>query len=327
MTPEEFIEEWSNSKPYITAHTSGSTGTPKEIRLPKRLVAESARRTICYFGLSSHSHLHLPLSADYIAGKMMIVRALLADASITYETPSNTLTGIPTDRVTDLMAVVPSQLDYLLDHKDIILNIRNIIVGGSPVTPALRERCSASACNIVETYGMTETASHVALRNIQDDYFTPLPGIAVCPDADSRVTIDLGDFGIIHTNDIAEFHPDGTFKIIGRADDAIITGGLKVHPADVERRIASIVNRYFPASAFIITSMPDDKWVNSITLCIEGNPSILKRTEKEEKLLDELSNLLKKHEIPKRIAYQNTFPRTSSGKIRRNSIKDLFSSE
>lgn len=326
MTPDEFIDEWHNPLPYITAHTSGSTGSPKEIVLPKRLVAESARRTINYFGLTSESHLHLPLSPDYIAGKMMIVRALLANAAITYEKPSNVLCGIPDDHLTDLIAVVPSQLDFLLDHPSMMRNIRNIIVGGSPLNTTTREKSQIAQCNIVETYGMTETASHVALRNVRDNYFTPLPGIKILCDSEKRIIIDMGEYGIVKTNDIGEFRQDGSFKVIGRIDDVIITGALKVHPADVERRISYIIDRLFPGAAFAISSIPDEKWVNRIVLYIEGNPPEEYGKRSEVKILSELMNLLNYYEIPKQIFFIKSFPRTSSGKILRNSLKNLCSS-
>ena len=157
MTIDDFIAEWHNDCDYIVAHTSGSTGTPKEIHLSKRLVRDSALRTIEFFSLSESSHLHLCLSPDYIAGKMMIVRSLLSGATLTDELPSNTPLSSLKGGVIDLLAVVPSQLIDLLDNpKD--YEIRNLIIGGSAIPADLRLRVANSGLNAYETYGMTETA-------------------------------------------------------------------------------------------------------------------------------------------------------------------------
>lgn len=316
MTIDEFIAEWHNDLPYIVARTSGSTGAPKTIRLDKGLVEESARRTIDYFGLGKGARLHLCLSPDYIAGKMMIVRSLLADATLTSEAPSNQLTLAHDASPVDLLAVVPSQLAGLLDKPEVFDRIRAIIVGGSPLSPELVEKCSQLPTRIVETYGMTETASHIALRQVGEEYFTPLSGVMVTADDRGALVIDLGKHGTLTTNDAAEILPDGRFKILGRLDDAIITGALKVHPAELERRIAGSVAQYFPGRQYAVIGIPDSKWGQAVTLCIEDK----ERRQAAKDLLDNLQSYLAPHELPRSVRFFEKFPLTESGKIRRSAI-------
>ncbi len=130
---KRFIDEWENGKDYVVAHTSGSTGTPKEIRLPKADMACSAQATIRRFGITSESRMLCPLSASYIAGKMMIVRALLSGCELIMEQPSNHPLHSDYGKI-DLMAVVPSQCHGLLQNRYAGKFLRNLIVGGAPRT-------------------------------------------------------------------------------------------------------------------------------------------------------------------------------------------------
>lgn len=318
MTVDEFIAEWHNNKDYCLAHTSGSTGNPKEIRLSKKLMLASAMRTVNYFSLSAKSHLHLPLSPDYIAGKMMILRSIISNASLSVEPPSNHLPLLPGHQI-DLLAVVPSQLQELLDHPEVFHRIKNIIVGGSPLSPALIEKSLLTESNIVETYGMTETASHIALRRVGEEYFTPLPGIDVKLEEAGTLTIEVEEFGTFRTNDLAEILPTGRFRILGRSDDVIITGGLKVHPAEIEHKIQKTMSRLYPSGKYIITSLPDEKWGEKVALCLEGETVNITI----EDLQKELLGILERHQIPRTLLHLPQFPLTSSGKIKRAEVKKL----
>ncbi|MGN1258532.1 MAG: AMP-binding protein, partial [Candidatus Limisoma sp.] len=137
MTVDEFLAEWRNDDAFVTAHTSGSTGTPKEIRLLKADMLASARATNARFGIGAHSRLLLCLSPDYIAGKMMLVRAIEADAEIVEQKPSNEpMAGYDSNRRVSLLAVVPSQLGYLINHPEYLSLVDTVIIGGG----ALSER-------------------------------------------------------------------------------------------------------------------------------------------------------------------------------------------
>lgn len=317
MGIDEFIEEWNNDADNIVAFTSGSTGEPKRILLSKQLMKESALRTIRYFSLNSDSHLHLCLSPDYIAGKMMIVRSILSGAYLSYEEPSNRLKALSSENIIDLLAVVPSQLLSLLEEKDLSRKVRNIIVGGAPLSRSLKDKCRKSDVRIVETYGMTETASHVALREISSDWFHPLDGVKVALSSEGTLNISIQNFGTFRTTDLAEINSEGGFRILGRADDVIITGGLKVHPADLEDKITESVDHFYPDTAFCISSIPDEKWGEIIVLNIESHEN----KEIDDQLNDCFRRILKPHERPGIIKHFERLPRTESGKIARRLLK------
>lgn len=306
MTWQELEEEWRSDRPCIICRTSGSTGAPKEIALPKEQIAASARRTIEFFGLGPESHLHSCLAPDYIGGKMMLIRAILCGGEFSYETPSNRPLAHYNGPGIDLVCVVPSQLGYILEHSSQMPPINNILVGGSPIDDNLRRRTAASRFTVWETYGMTETASHIAIRCLSDTekQFRPLPGISLSTPK-GRLIISIEGWRDFETNDIAEITPDGKFSILGRSDNVIITGGLKVHPEQVEAKLNRLLS--FPV---MITSEADAKWGRRVVLLAE-NPTL-----SEEVIMDICRNNLQRHEVPKKILF-GKIPRTDNGKIKR----------
>ena len=314
MTFEEFIEEWRNDKDYIIVHTSGSTGDPKEIKLPKNFVRESAERTNGFFGLTRDSHFHSCVSPDFIGGKMMAVRSEMVKGKLTWENPSNqSLKDLSKDDKIDLVAVVPSQMHFILDNKDILPAIQNIIIGGSSIHPDLRSKIAASGLNAYETYGMTETSSHIALRKISSDIvpFHTLPGISVKTDEDNCLVINFDSGEEFITNDIAEIVSDTEFYILGRKDDVIISGGKKLHPSEIESILAEIIHQ-----PFLISGIPDEKWGQKIILRIEG---------KEDPELNKDIEILLKQKVeswkrPKEIIYVEKLPLTPNGKIIRKKL-------
>ncbi len=328
MTFEEFLAEWRGESPVITVRTSGSTGTPKTITLDKEFVRDSGRRTNSFFNITSGSRLHSCVGAQFIGGKMMAVRSGLAGCRFTWEMPSNTpLSGVSHDEVIDLLAVVPSQMLHILAHLEEMPTINAIIIGGSAIHPQLRERIIASGLNAYETYGMTETASHIALRKIKEgeEWFMPLDGIKVSLDGRDCLVICFDRGERIITNDLAIINGDGGFKILGRYDNVIVTGGKKVNPEDVERRIASLME-----GSFIITSRPDEKWGERIILKIEKTVNGENVKERREigdtgkdkldckaELLKLLKTVLEPHEVPKEIEWVERLERTPNGKLKR----------
>lgn len=303
MTWEELYAEWVSDCPTLRCHTSGSTGTPKTIDLPKEQVAASARRTLDFFHLDQSARFHSCLAPDYIGGKMMMVRALLAGGCFTWEKPSNhPLRDAANERI-DLLCVVPAQMRDILDRRKELPEIGAILIGGSPINSALKAEIAASGLHCWETYGMTETASHVALRPVSEPeaWFTPLDGIAVSL-SDSRLAIDIPGWQRLVTNDIAEITSDNRFHIVGRADNVVITGGLKVHPEEVESRLQPYLD-----FDFILTSRPDALWGQRVVMIAEnaGMP--------DEQILDICRSHAARHEVPKQII-RSAIPRTESGK-------------
>ena len=168
MTYEDFAQEW-DSRDMITCRTSGSTGAPKEILLPKQEMVNSALRTIDFFGLTGDSLLYSCIAPDFIGGKMMLVRQRAAGCRFLWETPSNRpLDGYSGEPIS-LLSVVPSQVIYILDNIKDMPVIDAMLVGGSSIPESLRHRIEKSGLNAYESYGMTETASHIALRRIKSE--------------------------------------------------------------------------------------------------------------------------------------------------------------
>lgn len=319
MTFEDFFKEWKNEKDFIIAHTSGSTGSPKIIRLPKSFVIDSARRTIDFFKLDKSSLLHSCVSSDFIGGKMMAVRAEIANAKFSWEKPSNIpLTTLDQSIVIDLLAVVPSQMIYIVENKNSLPYIKNIIVGGSPVHNDLRNKIAESNLNAYETYGMTETASHIALRKITKEIvpFKTLSGINVDKNEDGCLKIFFDNGSVISTNDIAEIVSSREFYIKGRRDNIFISGGRKINPLEIEEKISSLFD-----VPFCITAFSDEKWGDKIVLLIEEGLEVLENEKyTKSNLLSALKEKLKSWECPKEIYFVINLPRTPNGKIIR--IKD-----
>ena len=316
MTFEEFIEEWQGDNESINVKTSGSTGAPKEIKLPKKFVRESALRTNQFFGIKRGSRLHSCISADTIGGKMMAVRADLSNSIFTYEIPSNQpLKDLIRNENLDLVAAVPSQVHFILDNSNSLPKINNLLIGGSPIHLELRKRISKSGLNAFESYGMTETASHIAIRKIAETEipFTLLPEIKVTINEDGCLCITFKDGTFVQTNDLAEIVSNNEFFIKGRKDDMIISGGKKINPYEIEKRIQKLIS-----SPFLITGIPDEKWGVKEVLIIEGEAI-------KGNLREKLSKVLDRWEMPKDIIYTDRLPRTSNGKIKRLKTPDSFS--
>ena len=314
----DFLEEWHNATPYIVAKTSGSTGAPKTIRLDKDFVRQSASRTNSFFDIYSGSHLHSCVAADYIGGKMMAVRADVAGCRFTWEKPSNRpLQGIGSQENIDLIAVVPSQMLHILDNLSSMPSMNAIIIGGSAINHALHDRICNSGLNAYETYGMTETSSHIALRKIEanNGYFETLGGINVSIDERECLVIGFDSGERFVTNDIAEVLDSRHFKIKGRFDDVIITGGKKVNPVEVENKLSPYIQK-----PYVITSVPDVKWGSAIVLRIEDPDSPKEDTidftsGKDGVLMKTMREILEPHEVPKKIERMPSLPRTHNGKI------------
>ncbi|MCM1356887.1 MAG: AMP-binding protein [Staphylococcus sp.] len=309
---EEFIRQWENSDDHIIAYTSGSTGTPKEIRLLKSDMRASARATISFFNLTADSHLYLPLSPSYIAGKMQIVRALEAGCSLTVEPPGNhpLHTWHPSGRIS-LLPVVPSQVDGLLESGKAGM-IDAIIVGGAPLSPESESLITASGLTAYATYGMTETCSHVALRKLGDPTFSALPGITF--DLDERGCLIINSttlsFRRLVTNDLAALADDSHFRWTGRYDNVINSGGLKISPEQIEERIAPLMP---PGSLFYVTSRPSTRWGEEAVLVTDA--SVLPTN-----LLDSIRELTGHEKAPKAIVTVDRIELTSSQKIIRRKI-------
>lgn len=309
-TPEadEFIREFTNSDDYIIVNTSGSTGTPKTIHLPKSDMIRSAKASCEYFGINKKSRLVCPLSANYIAGKMMIIRAAVSGAELIMETPSNTPIARYYGKI-DFIPVVPSQLVHLLENQAKAKHIGKVLVGGGPVPQNLVEAIKNAPFHTFASYGMTETSSHVAIkdfRNINDHYLA-LPGISFDVDDEFCLKIHAPGYSFdgIQTNDIVWLYDHKDFHWVGRRDNVIITGGVKVHIEEIERKISPIMN-----DEYFVIGVKDDLWGEKVVLYTKHAVDA-----------EALKSLLTKFEMPKEIRIVKTIPHTPTGKILRSEIK------
>lgn len=311
---KDFLSEWQSNEPTIRAHTSGSTGKPKEINLLKTDMLLSARNTNTFFGIDSNSVLGLPLSIDYIAGKMMVVRSLLADCRLRLFPISNTLV---VDERVDLLSVVPSQVASLIRDSKSLRNVSNLLIGGAALNSNLEHEIIKSGVSAYIGYGMTETCSHVALRRLGDisKAYLAMSGIRFSTDNRGCLVIHSSDFSwkSIATNDIVELLNGTSFVWRGRFDNVINSGGIKLHPEEIEKGLSTIID-----NPFYIVGHPSDKWGECVALVVEGNYADLQMIQ--ERLAD--LNFPKGWK-PTIVVGVETLPRTANGKIRRVAVAEL----
>ena len=313
-----FLQNWFDDTDSILAHTSGSTGKPKSIQLPKQSMLNSARMTNHFFGLDASCVALLCLPASYIAGKMMLVRAMVGGFNMVAVAPSaNPFENLHT--FVDFAAITPYQLFHSAESLQ-KASVHKIIVGGSPVTSKLERLSESIPSELYETYGMTETCSHIALRRFngkdKSDCFTILDGISIRRDERGCLVIKAPHLlkDEVQTNDVVELIGRGSFRWLGRADSAINSGGIKIHPEQVEKKLEGII----PTSYFI-SSVPDEVLENKVVLVIESETY---SPEQEELLKSQLENLLGKYELPKQIFYIPRFVYSSGNKVLRKETLD-----
>lgn len=312
-----FLREWFSDSDVVLAHTSGSTGEPKTMELPKAVMAKSAERTIEYFGLKSGDRILLSLHCRYIAGKMMAVRAIVGQMNLIAVDPSGDFELLKQQKF-HFGAMVPNQVLKLLEQpsgKEKLQNIENLLIGGSSISTALEGKVGLLSSRVVSTYGMTETASHIAIRELsgwrKSAYYHSLPGISVSLTETGCLQIHLPEFiGPLQTNDLAELQSGTAFRILGRADSVIISGGIKHSPEAIEKKLEGLFE-----GRFVISALPDEKLGERMVLVVEGTPFPTERTMKQVKAL------LSVYEQPKQILFLDKFPETSSGKLIRTEIK------
>jgi O-succinylbenzoic acid--CoA ligase len=308
-----FLKEWTNDKDYVCVNTSGSTGTPKEIKLLKKHMKNSALATGEYFKLKENSTALLCLSANYIAGKMMLVRALTSGWNIYLKPPSSTPLK---DNVTyDFAAMVPLQVASSLNK---LHNVKQLIIGGAPVSISLQDQLQRLSTACYVTYGMTETCTHIAVKNlgeIGNEIYNVLPNITIAQDKRECLVISAPNITKekIITNDIVNLISKTEFQWLGRYDSIINSGGVKLFPEQIEMKLSTLIT-----TRFFVAGIPDTTLGEQLILVVERN---------SELKLDNnlLSKLLLKYEIPKKIVTLKNFKETPTGKIHRsNTLKALF---
>ena len=330
-----FLIEWFSDSPTVNLHTSGSTGVPKLIVAEKSRMIASAKMTLDYLGLKPGDTALLCLSVNYIAGKMMIVRAIVGGLNLLIgDLSSNPLQN--EERHIDFAAMVPLQVyNSFRDKNGRFSRIGKVIIGGGAIDRNEENFYSTLPNEIYATYGMTETLSHIAMRRINGDkrspYFTPMDGV------DVKVKVENGEnigtlvikaprlcAETLYTNDNVEMRSDGTFRILGRKDNVVCSGGIKLQIEEIEAKLANIIH-----VDFAISSKPDEKLGEKLVLVIEDSKERHVATSSSALLSSylgfDLTACLEKYEIPKEVFYILHLPRTESGKIARAKLKQMLS--
>lgn len=307
-----FLLDWSNDEDDLEVSTSGSTGIPKKIRLQKQYMVNSAIATGSFFNLRGSSSALLCLPADYIAGKMMLVRAMILGLSLDYGAPnSNPLEGI--SKVYDFSAMIPLQLENSLKKLD---QVKTLIVGGAKMSDTLKVAVQEKLSKVYETYGMTETITHIALKPVNhlgdtmSANFAALPEVELSIDARGCLVINAPNISEeeVVTNDVVTLISSTEFEWLGRYDSIINSGGVKLIPEKIEAKLSRVID-----GDFFVTGLPDEKLGQKLILLVEGEVD-------KEILLKRLQSLagLDKFEIPKEIHSVASFVKTANGKIQRS---------
>ncbi|MDY0076036.1 MAG: AMP-binding protein [Bacteroidales bacterium] len=314
-----FLQEWFDSGDTIIQQSSGSTGPPKQISISKKAMAASAKMTGDFFGFDGTKKLFLCLSPSYIAGKMMIVRALFWETDLIIgNTAANPLAAL--DKQIDFSAMVPLQLSKIIVETPAKLRLlKSIIIGGSAIDSYLEQQLQQFETAFFHTYGMTETMSHIALRKIngtdKSDWFTPLSGVNISVDERNCLQIDVEKLGIksLITNDIVSINEDGKFKILGRVDDVIISAGAKIHPLLIEQKLQKLI-----PNQMLLLGKKDEMAGEIAVLVIEGHFTIKEIYDFWQKL----TTLLPAYEMPRRLHFIDQIPLLPSGKADRKGLKE-----
>ena len=350
LTLEEFLEEWNNSSDTVLVHTSGSTGKPKPMHVEKRRMEASARMTCDFLGLHEGDTALLCLPLDFIAGKMMVVRALTRGLRLIEVEPSghplreSTQKGRfllcnssqSTQREPSLLctfaAMVPLQVWNSLqvpEERERLMQIKQLIIGGGAIDEALERELKDFPNAVWSTYGMTETLSHIALRRLngpeRSEWYTPFDGVSLSLSEDGCLVIDAPAVhdGPLVTNDIVEFEENEEcwslkkdpkrvrrFRILGRKDNVICSGGIKIQIEEVERTLQPHL-----AVPFLITCAKDERLGEQVVLLIEQGE------------VDEVEAIchrtLPKYWQPRHILSIDHLPMTPTGKPARSEARKL----
>ena len=310
MTLDEFVSDWQSDSPTLLVHTSGSTGKPKPMLVEKRRMEASARITCGFLGLRAGDTALLCMPLDFIAGKMVVVRSLVWGLRLVAVEPS----GHPLKGLTEsptFAAMVPMQVYNSLkveEERRLLRGITHLIIGGGAVNSDMAEELRGFPNAVWSTYGMTETLSHIALRRLSgaeaSEWYEPFDGVGVTTNADGCLVIDAPAVCAqpLVTNDIAEVAPDGRrFRIRGRRDNVVCSGGLKLQIEEMEARLQPHLN-----VPYMISKRPDDKFGEAVVL--------LAVTDDMESVREVCRKHMPRYEQPRYFLAVGELPMTPTGK-------------
>lgn len=323
MSLDEFLAEWHNDSEFVHVQTSGSTGTPKPMMIEKRRMLASARITCDFLGLRPDDSALLCMSLDYIAGKMMVVRSLERQLRLVTVAPS----GHPLSNLLPhssyfsplvFAAMVPLQVYNSLqvpEECERLREIRHLIIGGGAIDEAMAAQLKTFPHAVWSTYGMTETLSHIALRRLSgpeaSDWYTPFPSVNLSLSVDGCLIIEAPEVceERLVTNDIAVLSPEGRFRILGRKDNMICSGGIKIQAEELERQL-----RPHLSAPFMITKRSDEKFGEVVVLLTEGDISDARNV---------CEHILPKFHHPRIYLHVAQIPLTATGKPARKTAETI----
>lgn len=294
-----FILDWFDDATHIKIETSGTTGEPKTVIIAKQAMVDSALASGDFFKLKPGDKVLHCLPVKFIAGKMMLVRAFILGFDLVFVSPnSHPLSN--NDIGFDFAAMVPLQAQNSIAA---LKYVKKLIIGGASINDDLKKQLLKIPTRVFETYGMTETISHIAAKRLSEKAFTVLPNIKISVDNRNCLVIHASRISpeVIITNDIVELANENQFIFLGRMDNVINSGGIKLIPEQIEQKLVGKISQ-----RFFITSKPDDEFGEKVVLVIEG--------EKYE-LDDSIYESLDKYEKPKEVVFVPQLKQTPTGKI------------
>ncbi|WP_027380990.1 AMP-binding protein [Chryseobacterium daeguense] len=315
---KQFLEEWFSGSETVKVQTSGSTGIPKIFDIEKKKMVNSAVMTCNFLGLKEGDSALICLPVEYISGKMMIVRSLVKNLKLITSDPSLKPLNDLNEKI-NFCAMTPLQVENSLDK---LYLIKNLIIGGAAVSENLKKKIAqtlkSSDAQIFETYGMSETLSHIGLKQIfphPEDFFTVFENVEISTDSRGCLKIFAPDLNseILQTNDLVEIINKKQFKFLGRIDNVINSGGAKIFPEQLE----ALVKRIIPNEA-VFLGVDDESLGQKLMLIIEGKQS--------DDLIEKISHIPfeKSFHRPKEIIFIEEIPRTPNGKVNRIKLKNII---
>lgn len=305
----DFLLDWFDDNSYIDMQTSGSTGVPKMVRISKQAMVESAIATGDFFDIHPGQKVLQCLPVKYIAGKLMFIRAFILGLEMNFVAPTSTPL-YNNDTEYDFVAMVPLQAKHSLKE---LRKVKKLIIGGSMISKKLENELKKLPTEVYETYGMTETITHIAAKKIGEKSFTVLPNVTISYDDRNCLVIHAARISddIIVTNDLVELVNENQFVFLGRFDNIVNSGGIKLIPEQIEKKLAGKIDgRYF------VAGKKDEELGEKLILIVEG----------EKRDIDPVVySDLDKYEKPKDVYFVSKFKETENGKIMRNETKALLS--
>lgn len=308
----DFLMDWLDPKDHVQVRTSGSTGQPKLMKIIKQAMVNSAIATGNYFDMKPGDRALHCLPTHYIAGKMMLVRAMVLGLELDFVEPS-TQPVFDYDIPYDFCAMVPLQLQ---NTKKYIHNIKTLIIGGAAISKPLEEAIQDLKTKIYATYGMTETVSHIAVKRINGKqkmkYFKVFPKVNISQDNRGCLVIEAPRLTPqkLVTNDVVKIHSDSEFELIGRMDNVINSGGIKLFPEQIEDELSDKIKE-----RFFISAIADQELGEKLVLILESESNTIDPSVFEG---------MNKFEIPKEIYVVPKFKETATGKIQRKETLKLL---